>query len=189
MSAAGGSDGPLLVVVDMQRIFAEPESPWATPGFDGLIEPVRRLVDGFGRRVAFTRFLVPSEPEGSWVDYYRDWPFARDPANASLLDIVEPWTNTELPRVEKTRFSKWGPELRELAGASRTLVVCGVATDCCVITTVLDALDGGMYVRVVRDACAGIDGPAHDRAISLMAGFPPHVAITTVDEELAGPRG
>jgi hypothetical protein len=39
-------------------------------------------------------------------------------------------------------------------------------------------------VRVVSDACRGVDGPAHDRAIGLMAGFAPQIEITSVDEEL-----
>ena len=35
--------------------------------------------------------------------------------------------------------------------------VCGLATDYCVIWSVLDALDLGFKVTVVRDACRGID--------------------------------
>jgi nicotinamidase/pyrazinamidase len=35
--------------------------------------------------------------------------------------------------------------------------VCGLATDYCVVWSVLDALDLGFNVTVVRDACRGID--------------------------------
>ena len=35
--------------------------------------------------------------------------------------------------------------------------VCGLATDYCVIWSVLDALDLGFSVTVIRDACRGID--------------------------------
>ena len=181
MSAAAD---PLLVVVDMQRIFG-PGSPWETPGFDDLKHPIGRLVDAFGDRACFTRFLVPNRPEGSWIEYYREWEFATRPEAAPLLELTEPWTNTALPHVDKPTFCKMGPELRDLAGESRTLVVCGVATDCCVIATVLDAVDEGMFVRVVADACAGIDAAAHQRALDIMAGFAPQAKVTTVAEELA----
>lgn len=186
--AGAAGDGPLLVVVDMQPLFG-PGTPWATPGFDELIPRIDRLVRAFGDRVVFTRFLVPRNPEGSWVDYYREWGFATRPEAAPLMRLADPWAGRGYPTVDRPTFSKWGAELEAMAGPSRTLVVCGVATDCCVLSTVLGAVDGGMYVRVVADACAGIDGDAHERAIAVMAGYPPHVRITTVDEELAARAG
>jgi nicotinamidase-related amidase len=185
-----GRADPLLVVVDMQRVFAEPSSPWYTPGFDAILEPVGRLVAAYGERVAFTRFLVSARPEGSWAGYYELWPFAREAEAAPLLDLVPQLAGGRHHLVEKPHFSKWGPELRALAGESRTLVVCGVSTDCCVIATVIAAADAGMYVRVVADACRGIDDAAHERALALMAGFPPQIEVTTVARELApGPPG
>ena len=33
-----------LVVVDMQRVFAEPDSGWFTPGFAGIVPTVAALV-------------------------------------------------------------------------------------------------------------------------------------------------
>jgi len=180
--------GPLLVVVDLQRVFGEPSSPWCTPGFDTIVEPVGRLVAAYGERVAFTRFLVPEVPEGSWTGYYELWPFAREAAAAPLLDLVAPFAGTRHRLVEKPTFSKWGPELRALAGASRTLVLCGVATDCCVLATAVAAADAGMYVRVVADACRGIDDAAHERALAVLAGFPPQIELTTVDRELSAAR-
>jgi len=183
MSAPAG-DGPLLVVVDMQEVFAD--GPWGTPGFHDLVPKVQRLVERFGDRVCFTRFLVPEHPMGAWADYYADWEFVTRPEAIPLLELVEPFaSNLRASRVEATTFGKWGPELEALAGPARTLVVCGVATDCCVISTVLGAVDGGIHVRLVADACAGISAEAHERAVAIMAGYPPQVSVTSVDGELA----
>jgi len=182
--APGAADG-LLVVVDMQRVFGEPDSPWATPGFDTVVGPIARLVAAFGERVAFTRFLVPDVPEGSWTGYYELWRFAREPGAERLLELAAPFAGGPHPLVEKPTFSKWGPELRALAGPAGTLVLCGVATDCCVIATAVAAADAGMYVRVVADACRGIDDAAHERALAVMAGFPPQITLTTVERELS----
>jgi nicotinamidase-related amidase len=179
-----GGDGPLLVVVDMQQVFAD--GPWGTPGFWDLVPRIERLVDAFGDRVCFTRFLVPPEPQGAWVEYYRDWEFVTKPEAEASLALVEPFASRAgAARVEKTTFGKWGPELEALAGDAKSLVVCGVATDCCVIATVLGAVDGGMHVRLVEDACKGISDEAHARAVAVMAGFPPQVEVTTVEAELA----
>jgi nicotinamidase-related amidase len=176
----------MLAVIDMQGLFGAPGSPWHTPGFEELLGPVGRLVEAFGDRVAFTRFLVPEAPEGSWAGYYELWPFARDPATAPLLELVAPFAGLPHPVVERPTFSKWGPELEALAGPAGPLVLCGVATDCCVLATAVAAADTGRYVRVVADACRGVDDAAHQRALTLMAGFAPQIAVTTVEQELAG---
>ena len=36
--AGGAADRPWLVVIDMQNVFASPESPWRTPGFDTILD-------------------------------------------------------------------------------------------------------------------------------------------------------
>ena len=38
--------------------------------------------------------------------------------------------------------------------AGAPIAVCGVATECCVLSTVLGAIDAGRFVRLVTDACA-----------------------------------
>jgi len=172
----------LLVVVDMQRVFGDPGSPWATPGFDELIEPIDALVTAFQDRSIFTRFVLPDRIEGSWKPYYETWAEVTRPERAEWFDLAEPWRSRAT--LDESRFSKWGTRLEALAGPDRTLVLCGVATDCCVVATAIAAADEGMYVRVVADACRGIDGSAHARAIDLMAGFTPHIGITTVAAEL-----
>jgi nicotinamidase-related amidase len=179
---------PSLVVIDMQEVFADPESPWATPGFDELLEPIDRLIRRAGDRVVFTRFVLPETIDGSWRPYYEMWPEVVDPARAAWFDLAEPWRERAAETLDKPAFSKWGPELEALAGAARTLVLCGVATDCCVIATAMAAADAGVFVRIAADACRGIDAEAHERALRVMAGFVPHIEITSVDREIGGRR-
>jgi nicotinamidase-related amidase len=91
--------------------------------------------------------------------------------------------------VEKPTFSKWGPELQALAGGSRTLVLCGVSTDCCLLATALAAVDDGMYVHVVSDAAKGATAEAHERVLALVASFAPQARVTTVAKELQNLSG
>ncbi len=189
MSPAGGL--PLLVVIDMQHVFRDPASPWVAHGFDEIVEPIDRLVSAFGERAVFTRYVVPARPEGSWVPYLELWHEVTTPERHGWFDLVEPWVSRRPATLDRERFSKWGPELRERAGESRTLVLCGVATDCCVIDTALPAADEGMFVRIVADACRGANPEAHERALAIASGFAPQIVVTTVDEELrrAGASG
>ena len=181
---AAGDASSLLVVIDMQRIFGDPESPWFTPGYAGIVPNVNRLVAAFGDRVVFTRFLVPDDPRGSWAAYYERFPQVARPEARPLFALTEPWAGRQPPTLDEPTFSKWGPALRTRAGPAETLVLAGVATDCCVIGTALPAADAGMFVRVVGDACAGIDDAAHERALAICAGFAPQIVVTTVEEEL-----
>jgi nicotinamidase-related amidase len=171
-----------LVVVDYQRVFGDPDSPWSTPRFGEIRPNVRALVDGFGDCVVWTRFIAPPEPVGAWAEYYALFPFALQPPDADLYRLVEdPGAH---PVVSATTFGKWGPDLAELVGGGQ-LTVAGVATDCCVISTVLPAADAGVKVEVVTDACAGSADDDHDRALRVMSLYGPLVELTTTVEVLA----
>jgi nicotinamidase-related amidase len=58
-----------LVVIDMQHVFADPDSEWYVPRFPEVIEPIEALVAAHMPRVTFTRFVAPAQPEGAWVAY------------------------------------------------------------------------------------------------------------------------
>ena len=64
------------------------------------------------------------------------------------------------------------------------LVLAGVATDCCVLSTALAAADAGMLTWIVADACAGMDDAAHERALDIARGYSPHIEVKTLDEVL-----
>jgi nicotinamidase-related amidase len=174
---------PLLAVIDMQEFFAAGNA-WEVPGFGDVIEPIGRLERGYAERVVFTRFVIPAVPDGSWIGYYQAWPQVLAPEAAHLADLVPPWAGQGLQTLDKTTFSKWGPELAAMIGVGGELTVCGVSTDCCVLATVLAAVDAGAQVRVIADACAGITPAAHEQALSLMAAFTPQVTVCSVSEEL-----
>jgi nicotinamidase-related amidase len=174
--------GDWLIVIDMQEVFADPASDWFAPGTRELVEPIGRLGAAWGTEVALTRFVAPAVPEGAWEGYYQQWPFALQPHDSPIYQLVDGLPPG--PVVERTTFSKWGQELADLIGEDG-LVLCGVATDCCVLSTAVAAVDAGVRVRVVGDACAGSSPAAHDQALAILAGYGPIVTITTVAQELA----
>jgi nicotinamidase-related amidase len=166
---------PWLVAIDVQRIFGEPPSPWAAPRFGEVLPVIRDLAGRYAGRVVFTRFVTPARPEGSWVDYYEQWPFALDAATRSSYDLVlDPG---DAPVVSRPAMGKYGAELLAATGGSRNLVLCGVSTDCCVLSTALAAADDGAWVRVVRDGCAGASDADHERSLAAMAFYSPQVEI------------
>jgi nicotinamidase-related amidase len=173
--------GRHLAVIDMQRVFAEPDSPWLAARFGEVVEPVKRLVAAFGDQVTFTRFVAPKAPAGAWRDYYEQWPFALQPPDARIYELVDDFAPART--LDATTFGKWGPELAGDVGDGG-LVVAGVSTDCCVLSTVLAAADAGVPVQVVADACAGVNDDTHRQALDIMRLYAPLVEVVTLADVL-----
>ena len=174
-----------FVGIDFQRVFGDPSSAWCAPRYAAAVSSARRLAAAYAARTVLTRFVAPAAPAGAWKPYYADFPWAlvgdADPLYA-LTDEV-----ADLPAhvVTAPTFGKWDA-LREVVGEHPRLVVTGVATDCCVISTVLAAADAGASVTVVTDACAGSTDENHAKALDVMALYGPLVRLATTDEVLAG---
>ncbi len=187
-----GPVGEVLVVIDMQRVFADRDSPWRTPGFDEVLPRVRALADAYGYQVVHTRFVAPAEPAGAWVAYYETWPFALQPRDADLWQIVAALAPARHV-VDAATFGKWGAELAARVAAASphrapSILLAGVSTDCCVLSTALAAADAGVRVRVAGDACAGVTSDDHDRALAAMALYAPLIELTDTATVLAEDR-
>ncbi len=181
MTAATVPDDAWLVVVDMQQVFTG-DSPWASGGYAEASAAIERLLPRFAGRTVYTRFVAPEQPAGAWVDYYRDWPFALVPDTDPLYALTEPFAGRVAagdPVVTEPTFGKWTPRLRAVVGHHADLVLTGVSTDCCVLSTALAAADAGVRVTVVAGACAGASTADHDRALDAMRLYGP--LLTVVD--------
>ena len=168
---------PVLVVIDMQQVFGDPASPWFTPRFAEAEAVIAGMLPAFGDRVVFTRFVAPERPQGAWGPYYEQWPFALVPADDPIYDQVLAFRDTGHPVVSAPTFGKWGQALREAIGDADEIVLTGVSTDCCVLSTALAAADAGVRVRVAADACAGLSDADHQRALDAMALYAPLIEI------------
>ena len=178
------SGRPWFVAIDMQRVFGDPASAWYAPRYAEAAANVVRLSSHFGDRSVFTRFVAPAEPTGAWVSYYEDFPWALQPAGSRLYELTDDVAPYAGETVAATTFGKWTADLRAVVGDQPSLVVTGVATDCCVVSTVLAAADAGASITVVTDGCAGSTDDNHQKALDVMALYGPLVALATTAEVL-----
>jgi nicotinamidase-related amidase len=102
-----GSPSGWLLVVDYQEVFRDPTSPWTTPRFDEIRPRIRSLVEAFGDRVVFTRFVVPDEPTGAWADYYAKYDYFTQDHAIPLFQLSE--DPGDRPVVDAPTFGKWVP--------------------------------------------------------------------------------
>lgn len=170
--------GAWLVVIDHQRIFADPTSEWCAPRFAETIEPVARLAALFGDRTILTRWLPGTNRTGSWRAYFDKWTFADRPEDDPMFELVDSARRlSSRPTIDVSTFGKWCPELQAVVGATPHLVLAGVATDCCVISTALAAADAGCTVTVVSDACAGSSDENQAAALQVMGLYAPQITV------------
>jgi nicotinamidase-related amidase len=178
------SAAPWLVAIDFQRVFGDPSSQWVAPRYAAAAANAARLAARFGDRTVFTRFVAPQHPQGAWVPYYESFPWALEPPDSKLYELTDEVAPLAARTVTATTFGKWGEDMRTVVGDHPELVVAGVATDCCVISTVLAAADAGASLTVVTDACAGSTDENHQKALDVMALYAPLVSFTTTLELL-----
>lgn len=177
---------PWLVVIDPQTIFASPDSAWGSPFFAEAMPRIRSLAESFGDRVVVTRWMPTADRSTSWGAYFAAWPFADQPPTDPLFDLVPDAIGlSRHPTLDLPTFGKWGPELEAVVGRGAHVVLAGVSTDCCVISTALAAADAGAHVTVAADACAGSTAENHAAALHVMGLYPPQITVSDTAAVLA----
>lgn len=169
-----------LLLVDVQRDFL-PGGALAVPEGTRVVAPLNRCADLFARRgspIFASRDWHPpthcsfKQQGGPWPPHcVADTPGARFADDLRLPVSTRIVSKATTP--ERDSYSAFGgtdleQQLRVL-GATR-LFVGGLATDYCVLQSVLDARAAGFEVVVLRDAIAAVDVQPGDgeRAIANM---------------------
>ena len=181
------------LVIDMQRVFAEPTA-WHVPALTDTVPAIVRLVEARPEATLFTRFCVPHTPAeapGEWRRYFERWPgMTLDTMSPALLDLVPELARFVPPAEILDKHSYGGfssPSFLhalQRRGAS-ALVLSGAETDVCLLSTALQALDRGWRVVVVEDAVASSAAPCHEAAICLLQSrFSSQIELASVEEVL-----
>lgn len=117
------------------------------------VTPFRKSLGYAGRRGPLGRFLIRGE---AGHDFLAE---ARPAPGEAIID-----------KAGFSAFYKSGlDKLLRTAGVDH-LILCGVTTQCCVHSTLREAVDHGYWCLTVADCCAAEDPELHEAALSLIAG-------------------
>ena len=78
-----------------------------------------------------------------------------------LYELSKEFVSIPATIIDRTTFGKWDTETGRALGNPDAIVLAGVTTDCCVLSTALAAADAGVHVTVAADACAGVTETDH----------------------------
>ncbi len=117
------------------------------------LPPLRRARGGVGQPGPLGRFLIRGE------------------AGHDFIEELTPLPGEQV--VDKPGFGAFyrtalEADLQE-AGVSH-LILSGVTTQCCVHSTLREAVDRGFYCLVLEDCCAAFDPALHEAALAIMQG-------------------
>lgn len=176
------------VVIDLQRLFAEPHG-WHVPSIAGILPNVLTLCQTTAEKTLYSRFITPSHPQaakGRWQNLYQSYPEVTG-LNPTILDLIEPLAKIaqKTQIFDKTTYSIF-PAIQPHLDQTDTLILSGAETDACVYASLLSAVDLGLRVIIASDAVTSSDQAAHDATLHIIARrMPAQVDLATTSEIIA----
>ena len=178
--------GDLLLIIDMQNVYTR-GAKWECRNTAGAAQNILRLAESKKfDEVILTKFIADKNAHGVWKNYNIE--------NAAVNN--DAWSNALVPElevlakkfsvIEKSKYSSLKDE-RILAACknARRVFVTGVVAECCVLFTVFDLIDAGIYAVYVTDAVSGLNEEKERAAELTLEGLSPlHVRLMNTDEIL-----
>ena len=183
----GDRSEDILLAVDFQNVYL-PGNPWECPDMIQAMENTVKILRSPGApEYIFTKFIAPDKPVGCWSRYnekYAD--INADPYMEDVPDLIREFASGD-NIVEKSTYSSMHSErvMARIRGKKR-IALTGVVAECCVMATMMDAIDMGYEVIYLYDCISGCT-PENERAILALAKTfcPIHTQVMTCDEYIS----
>ena len=178
----------LLLVIDFQNVYL-PEGDWACPTMPQAVKNTRYLMDsGVMGKTIITQYLAPQNPVGRWKEYNREYAAINENAYlCDLADEIKPYLSRAELVVKSTYSSLSVPAVREAALRADHVLLSGVVAECCILATMMEAIDLGIHVIYLEDCVAGQSEENVKMVRKLAELFSPmHTQVTDSRSYLAG---
>ena len=177
----------MILVIDMQNVY-RPGQPWGCHTFDRACRNIRKLLETSPGAAYFTKFIASPNPDGVWKEYNRvNREINENPWMNAIADELSDFAR-RYPVLEKSVYSSMKiPEIRAAAHGGRNVVLTGVVSECCVLSTCMEAIDLGAHVVYLRDACAGDCAETETAVETVLSRLPLHVTICDTADYVSSP--
>lgn len=175
-----------LLVLDMQQVFALPDSHAYIPSFPPIVPGVLNLINLYAARhlpIVFTQHLNTNQDAGLMASWWRDLITVDNP-NSALIPELDPSLGLV---IRKTRYDAfYNTDLDQILREKNInqVVICGVMTHLCCETSARSAFMHGYEVFFPLDGSATYNRRHHlASAINLAHGFAVPVLINRLIEQ------
>lgn len=161
----------------MQNGFLGEKSNYVIPNVAHLVKECQQ----HSIPIVFTRF---HNRENSPYETLIGWKRLRDAPETEITDELKPFAKTI---IDKDFYSSFNEEFRQLVKNSdwKTIILCGVATESCVMKTAVDAFEKRLVPIVISDACASHAGTeVHEAGLMILGRFIGNQQIMKTEEFL-----
>ena len=178
----------LLLLVDFQNVYM-PGCDWACPSMPEAMKNTIRILDAENAPdFVMTKFVAPADPTGRWAQYNEAYREINE--NGSLAEIPEtlaPYVPRAAAVVDKSTYSSMDAQaVRAAMAGKKAVVLAGVTAECCVLATLMDAMDLGYEVVYLYDCIAGQTAQLEEEVRGIAEIFAPiHTTILSSSEYLA----
>lgn len=164
-----------LLIVDMQNDFVHPDAELATPHGMDIIPGISTLAAACRNRgfpVIYTREMHRPGYEDFGIEgHFEPIHCVEGTTGADIVEGLEPAPQDHIILSKRRYDSFFGTELDTLLRCLdiENIIVTGVCTDICVISTVYHARNLDYRCYVVSDAVDGTSAERHDAALLCMS--------------------
>ncbi len=180
----------LLLITDMQNVYLDGQE-WACLDTTGIARNILKIADRLPEKnVLITEFLPPEKPFGAWETY--NTKYAHINSSVYLNELIPEINNIskKYPVYKKSVYSSLKiPQIKKrcikTTEKGGRIIVTGVVAECCVLSTIFDAMDYGCRIIYLTDAASGFTKEKEAATILTLSGLSPlHVQIMTTEEYL-----
>lgn len=151
---------------------------------ESIIPSVLKLVEECAKRRIPLVFTVFRNVIGSPFERLIGWEKVREGSETDLYEAFKPFAEIV---IEKNYYTAYTREFNQLVEAQgwETILLCGVATESCVLKTAVDVFEKELLPIVIADACASDLGvEMHLQGLSVLEVLLGKNQIMIIDEVL-----
>ncbi len=180
------SSEDLLLIIDFQNVYL-PGEEWACPTIRKSMENVIRIVKSpIAPEYLLTQYIAPEKPLGCWQRYNDAYlTINSDPYLCDLTEEIKEIASEDHLIIKDTYSSLMSPAVMKRISGKKRLVLSGVVAECCILATMMQAIDLGYEVIYLYDCISGMTTENERMIRTLAESFTPiHTQVMSSREYL-----